>query len=220
MMSDFIEKNISGEKTGPMLHSMMFYNDIIVQKYQKNALSVLQDNLNWMTDNQTMGEDEEICVSSIFAFMELCMAELMYQGVKEIKLKKLMRSAEASSTLKKKKYSKLSNELKKKAVSWSLWNYEDEVLAMSASVKKIVGGCLGFLADRSFEGNVKKADIDAMFDEVKTLLEDQSLPNAIGNEEDEMFDTEEEKVITLDLISKAMFSEDYIETVIDFCFDS
>jgi len=222
MISDFIEDNISEDKAGPMFYALMFYNDVRIQEYEKNAISVLRDNLRWMTDTSSAEKDNEICSQSIFAFMELCMAELMYQGVKDIKKKELKRSADAVSTLKNKKYRRLNSRDKRQAVKWCLWNYEDEVLAMSASVKRIVGGCLSFLAEKSVDGGstLFKKDIDDMFLDAKSKIYDQGLPSAIGDEDEERFDTEEEQSITLDLISKAMYSDDYVETVIDFCFDS
>ena len=54
----------------------------------------------------------------------------------------------------------------------------------------------------------------------KENISNQGLPNVVGDELEKIFDTEEEEENALDLISKAMYSKNYIKTVVDFCLDS
>ncbi len=220
MISNFIEDNIKDDKANIAFHSMLFYNDIRAQKYQANSLSVMRKNLDWITDGGTLKNNDEVCTTAIFAYMELCMAELMHKGVEEIKRQSLIKNTEAVHNLERIKFKRLKMADKKGVMKWALWNYEDEVLAMSASVKKAVGNCIAFILERDDGPNFTVADIEQMFEQIKEDISNQKLPNVIGDEDDRVFDTEEEETIALDLISKAMYSENYIETVIDFCLEA
>lgn len=219
MISDFIEDNIREDKASAIFHSMLFYNDIRVQNYQKNSLSVMRNNIDWITDGGTMQKDEVICHAAILAYMELCMAELMHRGIEEIREQNLIKNAEAIKTLQKIKFKRLKSKDKEEVIKWSLWNYEDEVLAMSSSVKKAVGSCISFIMENE-DGDLTVSDMENMFDIIKENISNQGLPNVVGDELEKIFDTEEEEENALDLISKAMYSNNYIKTVVDFCLDS
>lgn len=219
MISDFIDKNVDEAKSGPMFYAMAFYNDLRKQLYDKNAIFILRDKLDWLGDNGTKQDmDEDLCASAVFAYVELCMAELMYEGMKDIKKMDDLYQAtyirehinEGFKTYK--TYNEWPDDIKKDTIRHSLWNYEDEVLAMQNSVKFTLANVMRAVGEINNETDkVSMNDMHMIYDELLEKLKDMSLPKL-------MEDIEDDEKTSLDLISSSMFSDDYIANVVDFCF--
>lgn len=220
MISDFIDKNVDETKSGPMFYAMAFYNDLRKQLYDKNAIFILRDKLDWLGDNGTKQDmDEDLCASAVFAYVELCMAELMYEGMKDIKKMDDLYQAtyirehinEGFKTYK--TYNEWPDDVKKDTIRHSLWNYEDEVLAMQNSVKFTLANVMRAVGEINNETDkVSMNDMHMIYDELLEKLKDMSLPKL-------MEDIEDDEKTSLDLISSSMFSDDYIMNVVDFCFN-
>ena len=217
MISDFIDKNVEDSKAGPMFFAMAYYNDLRKQIYDKNAIFILSDKLDWLGDNGTeQSMDEDLCASAVFAYIELCMAELMYEGMKEIKsMNELYAAAYVREVINDgfkqyKDYTKFPADMKRDFIKYSLWNYEDEVLSLQNSVKYTLATVMKEVVDINSEAEkITMNDMYGIYSRMKDKLSDMSLPNIEDMEEDEKD--------SLDLISSAMFSEDYIGNVVDFC---
>ena len=220
MISDFIDKNVDETKSGPMFYAMAFYNDLRKQLYDKNAIFILRDKLDWLGDNGTKQDmDEDLCASAVFAYVELCMAELMYEGMKDIKKMDDLYQAtyirehinEGFKTYK--TYNEWPDDVKKDTIRHSLWNYEDEVLAMQNSVKFTLANVMRAVGEINNETDkVSMNDMHMIYDELLEKLKDMSLPKL-------MEDMEDDEKTSIDLISSSMFSDDYIMNVVDFCFN-
>jgi hypothetical protein len=220
MISDFIDKNVDETKSGPMFYAMAFYNDLRKQLYDKNAIFILRDKLDWLGDNGTKQDmDEDLCASAVFAYVELCMAELMYEGMKDIKkMDDLYQATYIREHIQQgfkqyKTYGDWPEDLRKDTIRHSLWNYEDEVLAMQNSVKFTLANVMRAVGEINNETDkVSMNDMHMIYDELLEKLKDTSLPKL-------MEDMEDDEKISLDLISSSMFSDDYIANVVDFCFN-
>ena len=220
MISDFIDKNVDETKSGPMFYAMAFYNDLRKQIYDKNAIFILRDKLDWLGDNGTKQDmDEDLCASAVFAYVELCMAELMYEGMKDIKkMDDLYQATYIREHIQQgfkqyKTYGDWPEDLRKDTIRHSLWNYEDEVLAMQNSVKFTLANVMRAVGEINNETDkVSMNDMHMIYDELLEKLKDTSLPKL-------MEDMEDDEKISLDLISSSMFSDDYIANVVDFCFN-
>lgn len=214
MISDYIDKSVPEKKSGPMFYAMSFYNDLRKQHYDKNAIFVLKENIDWLSDGTN--EDDELCLSSIMAYIELCMAELIHEGMKEIKeANHLYKAVTVRDSIKDFKGEEI---MKKSWHKWNLhnalWNYEDEVLALQASIKFTMANIMQRVADIELEnGKVELSDINQMYDEMLVLLEDQGLPTVNKD-----IDDDEEKETSLDLITASLVADNYIKNVVDFCF--
>jgi len=220
MISDFIDKNVDETKSGPMFYAMAFYNDLRKQIYDKNAIFILRDKLDWLGDNGTKQDmDEDLCASAVFAYVELCMAELMYEGMKDIKkMDDLYQATYIREHIQQgfkqyKTYGDWPEDMRKDTIRHSLWNYEDEVLAMQNSVKFTLANVMRAVGEINNETDkVSMNDMHMIYDELLEKLKDTSLPKL-------MEDMEDDEKISLDLISSSMFSDDYIANVVDFCFN-
>lgn len=219
MISDFIDKNVDETKSGPMFYAMAFYNDLRKQIYDKNAIFILRDKLDWLGDNGTKQDlDEDLCASAVFAYVELCMAELMYEGMKDIKKMDdlyqatYIREHIQEGFKKYKTYGDWPEDMRKDTIRHSLWNYEDEVLAMQNSVKFTLANVMRAVGETNNETDkVSMNDMLVIYDELLEKLQDMSLPKL-------MEDMEDDEKNAIDLISSSMFSDDYIMNVVDFCF--
>tara|TARA_R100000742_G_C4263136_1_gene80983 strand:+ start:161 stop:829 length:669 start_codon:yes stop_codon:yes gene_type:complete len=219
MISDFIDSNVEENKSGPMFYAMAYYNDLRKQVYDKNAIFILKDKLDWLGDNGTEQDmDEDLCASAVFAYVELCMAELMYEGMRDIKKMEDLYQAtyirehinEGFKTYK--TYNEWPDDIKKDTIRHSLWNYEDEVLAMQNSVKFTLATVMRAVGEINHETDkVSMNDMLGIYNELYEKLKDTGLPTM----SEEMDDDE---IASLDLISSSMFSDDYIMNVVDFCF--
>ena len=220
MISDFIDKNVDETKSGPMFYAMAFYNDLRKQIYDKNAIFILRDKLDWLGDNGTKQDmDEDLCASAVFAYVELCMAELMYEGMKDIKkMDDLYQATYIREHIQQgfkqyKTYGDWPEDMRKDTIRHSLWNYEDEVLAMQNSVKFTLANVMRAVGEINNETDkVSMNDMHMIYDELLEKLKDTSLPKL-------MEDMEDDEKTSLDLISSSMFSDDYIANVVDFCFN-
>lgn len=220
MISDFIDKNVDETKSGPMFYAMAFYNDLRKQLYDKNAIFILRDKLDWLGDNGTKQDmDEDLCASAVFAYVELCMAELMYEGMKDIKkMDDLYQATYIREHIQEgfkryKTYGDWPEDMRKDTIRHSLWNYEDEVLAMQNSVKFTLANVMRAVGEINNETDkVSMNDMHMIYDELLEKLKDMSLPKL-------MEDIEDDEKTSLDLISSSMFSDDYIMNVVDFCFN-
>ena len=220
MISDFIDKNVDETKSGPMFYAMAFYNDLRKQIYDKNAIFILRDKLDWLGDNGTKQDmDEDLCASAVFAYVELCMAELMYEGMKDIKkMDDLYQATYIREHIQQgfkqyKTYGDWPEDMRKDTIRHSLWNYEDEVLAMQNSVKFTLANVMRAVGEINNETDkVSMNDMHMIYDELLEKLKDTSLPKL-------MEDMEDDEKISLDLISSSMFSDYYIANVVDFCFN-
>lgn len=220
MISDFIDKNVDETKSGPMFYAMAFYNDLRKQIYDKNAIFILRDKLDWLGDNGTKQDmDEDLCASAVFAYVELCMAELMYEGMKDIKkMDDLYQATYIREHIQEgfkryKTYGDWPEDMRKDTIRHSLWNYEDEVLAMQNSVKFTLANVMRAVGEINNETDkVSMNDMHMIYDELLEKLKDMSLPKL-------MEDMEDDEKTSIDLISSSMFSDDYIMNVVDFCFN-
>tara|TARA_A100001201_G_C4061817_1_gene192939 strand:- start:255 stop:920 length:666 start_codon:yes stop_codon:yes gene_type:complete len=217
MISDFIDNNIDVSKAGPTFFAMSYYNDLRSQQYNKNAIFILQDKLDWLGDSGTEQKmDEDLCASAVFAYVELCMAELMYIGMREIKsMNELYEAAYVRENINEsfqhyKDYAKFPSNLKRDLIKASLWNYEDEVLSLQNSVKFTLANVMREVVEiNSTMDKITLNDMLGIYQKMKDKLKDTSLPEVVDMEEDEKE--------SLDLIASAMFSDDYIGNVVDFC---
>jgi len=220
MISDFIINNVDEDKSVPMFYAMTFYNDLRQQIYDKNAIFILKDKLDWLGYNEIKQDmDEDLCTSAVFAYVELCMAELVYEGMKDIKkMDDLYQATYIREHIQKgfkkhKTYGDWPEDMKKDTIRHSLWNYEDEVLAMQNSVKFTLASVMRAVGEINKETDkVSMNDMHMIYDELLEKLKDMSLPKI-------MEDVEDDEKTSLDLISSSMFSDDYIENVVDFCFN-
>jgi hypothetical protein len=220
MISDFIDNNVNEDKSVPMFYAMTFYNDLRQQIYDKNAIFILKDKLDWLGYNGTKQDmDEDLCVSAVFAYVELCMAELLYEGMRDIKkMDDLYQATYIRDHIQKgfKKYKTYGNwpeDMKKDTIRHSLWNYEDEVLAMQNSVKNILASVMRAVGVINREKDkVSMNHMHMIYDELSEELKEMPLPKL-------MEDVEDDEKTSLDLISSSMFSDNYIENVVDFCFN-
>ena len=102
--------------------------------------------------------------------------------------------------------------MRKDTIKHSLWNYEDEVLAMQNSVKFTLANVMRAVGEINNETDkVSLNDMLVIYDELLEKLKDMSLPKL-------MEDMEDDEKTAIDLISSSMFSDDYIMNVVDFCF--
>ena len=189
------------------------------QIYDKNAIFILRDKLDWLGDNGTKQDlDEDLCASAVFAYVELCMAELMYEGMKDIKkMDDLYQATYIREHIREgfkryKTYGEWPEDMRKDTIKHSLWNYEDEVLAMQNSVKFTLANVMRAVGEINNETDkVSLNDMLVIYDELLEKLKDMSLPKL-------MEDMEDDEKTAIDLISSSMFSDDYIMNVVDFCF--
>lgn len=220
MISDFIDKNIDESKSNKMFYAMSYYNDLRKQVYDKNAIFVLRDNLDWLGDNGTEQDmDEDLCASAVFAYIELCMAELMYQGMKDIKaMEDLYQATYIREHINDgyksgKTYDEWPEDIKRDTIRHSLWNYEDEVLAMQNSVKFTLASVMKMVSEINNETDkVSMNDMIQVYDVLSEKLKDTGLPSMSA-------EMDEDEIESLDLISSSMFADDYILNVVDFCFN-
>lgn len=220
MISDFIDSNVDEKKSGPMFYAMAYYNDLRKQVYDKNAIFILKDKLDWLGDNGTEQDmDEDLCASAVFAYVELCMAELMYEGMRDIKkMDDLYQATYIREHIKEgfktyKTYNEWPDDIKKDTIRHALWNYEDEVLAMQNSVKFTLATVMRAVGEVNNETEkVSMNDMLGIYNDLYEKLKDTGLPTM----SEEMDDDE---IASLDLISSSMFSDDYILNVVDFCFN-
>lgn len=216
MRSDFIQEILNSKKSSIVFDTMMFYNELQQKKHSRDILQIMMDRM-YFIDNE-LKEDDEVCPESVMAYFEICMADMVYKGISDIKANYDYYSVPRLNkelNKEKKKYNSYNNfslELKNKYLTKCVWNQEDEILALIQSTKNALGFCMHHLAMMNQDGQTPTVlDIYEMIDALKKELEPNSLPN-IKN--DSYSST------SLDLISQAMFADDYIKFVVDFALDS
>lgn len=212
MRSDFIEEILNSKKTGIVFDTMMFYNELQQKKHSKDCLQIMMDRMYFI--DQDLKEDDEVCPQSVMAYFEICMADMVHQGISDIKANYDYYSVpRLNDELKKEKkkyksYNEFSLELKNKYLTKSVWNQEDEILALIQSTKNVLGFCMHHLAMLNSDNHTPTVlDVYEMIDALKEMIEPNSLPNI----KDDSYSS-----TSLDLISQAMFADDYIKFVVDF----
>ena len=109
---------------------------------------------------------------------------------------------------------KISEDDRKDIALSSLWNIEDEKMAIQTAIKSVIAEVLRFrFSEENIDEDVRVLDFVNALNELKEKMEQSSIPTR----RPDIDDINEE---SLDLIASAMFDEDkgYVNSVLDYIF--
>ncbi len=220
-------KDVSGEKSDTVFEAINFYTNLKAKDYALIVIDELDKNM-WMLQEEDdmfitdLSKDKtELCPQMFAEYLELTMANAVIRLNDTIPEDSPLRDTTKSGRSLMKGIQdlyqdgsifKISEEDRKDIALSSLWNIEDEKMAIQTAIKSVITEVLR-MNYREDDEDLKILDFHNALDDLKERMEQASIPSRRTDIED----INEE---SLDLIASAMFDEDkgYVNSVLDYIF--
>ena len=222
-------KDVSGDKSDTVFEAINFYTNLKAKDYALIVIDELEKNMWMLQDDDHMfvtpveKDETEVCPQGFSEYLELTMANAVIRLNKTIPEDSPLRNkAKSGRSLMKGiqdlyqngSIFKISEDDRKDIALSSLWNIEDEKMAIQTAIKSVIAEVLRFrFSEENIDEDVRVLDFVNALNELKEKMEQSSIPTR----RPDIDDINEE---SLDLIASAMFDEDkgYVNSVLDYIF--
>tara|TARA_R100000742_G_C4274638_1_gene94709 strand:- start:398 stop:1123 length:726 start_codon:yes stop_codon:yes gene_type:complete len=234
-------KDVSGEKGDTVFEALNFYSNLKAKDYALIVIDELEKNVWMLQDDEKMfvtepsKDSEEICPSGFGEYLELTMANAVIRLNDTIPQDSPLRDKTKSgknlmkgiqSLYQNGNIFKISEDDRKDIALASMWNIEDEKMAIQTAIKSVLAEVLRFQFEEYSDDEENFSVFSSVAKEQITVsdfynslqgLKEKMEQSSIPTRRPDIEDINDE---SLDLIASAMFDEDrgYVNSVLDYIF--